>query len=218
MNNKISNPNNPNNPNNTLIKMPAHISRQLKHDRKILPDEFTAYALLNSEVEPQWTKLSKPIKRALCTLVNVTIDKMHCQTFYKKLRHEWLITSTERNKTPTTAEHICITPINVECAICISTYQLDGKDKVTTLLCGHHFCTDCIFKHINVRGSQACCPMCRSAILPEPQNEGIAEGELSFIIAKRVRRRYERWTKRENERQRKARLIANGFRFQSSYP
>ena len=156
-----------------------------------------AGTLLSVDNEPHWTRLSKPIKRVLCTLVDVPIGKIHCQTFYKKLHETWLDNTAVKS---TTEEHNCSTTTSVECAICIETYQLGGSDKITTLLCGHHFCTDCIFKHIKTRGrDNVCCPMCRSNIfdsakLTDAESRRI---EQLFLSGKKRRRRFERWAKRD---------------------
>ena len=157
--------------------------------------------LLKEEREPHWNGLPKTIKRALCSAINVSYNKIHDPSFYNKLHHEWTNNKKCRQVTQTTDQ--CA---SIECAICIESYQLDGKDKVTTLLCGHNFCSHCIFKHIQTRGFQASCPMCRYDVFQENnssshdlQTDGERFNQM-IIENKRIRRRQERRIKRKRAR------------------
>jgi|UniRef100_A0A6C0JBW7 hypothetical protein len=165
-----------------------------------LETSCVATALLNAMDEPRWTRLSKSTKRALCGRVNLPTDKIHCQTFYKKLHQTWsdnTNTKTDISKIDPEPEHRCNTPNSIdsiECPVCIDSYKLDGKDKVTTLLCGHRFCTVCVLKHLYTRGKEASCPMCRSPII---QSQSSSREDISR------KRQYERWLKRERKRRTK---------------
>ena len=160
--------------------------------------------LLKEECEPCWTGLPKTIKRALCTAISVPYNKVHDPSFYNKLHQEWTRNKKNREMTRTTSQ--CI---SVECAICIDSYNLDGNDKITTLLCGHHFCSQCIFKHIQTRGFQASCPMCRSNVFQEHNTRSHDSQDFAtdserfeqmIVDNKRTRRRQERRIKRERRR------------------
>jgi len=166
--------------------------------------------MISDEYEPQWTTLSKTIKRALCVEINISFNQIHSESFYKKLHKIWTDNKKERipaSKTRLLEMGNVPSPcISIDCAICIDTYKLDGKDKVTTLLCGHHFCTQCIFKHIQTRGMEASCPMCRSSMYEEQYHMTSSNEEIIRQMRadqKRSDRRHMRWVKREHARQAK---------------
>jgi len=173
-----------------------------------------AKTLLNSgEYEPQWTTLSKTIKRALCVETHISFSQIHRESFYKELHKIWTDNKKERDRIQAVQVHLLeienvpSSCIDIECAICIDTYKLDGKDKVTTLLCGHHFCTKCIFKHIQTRGMGASCPMCRSSMYEEQYHMPSSNEEMILqqmrADQKRHDRRHTRWVKRERARRAK---------------
>ena len=95
----------------------------------------------------------------------------------------------DRNTIPT--DHVNVEFITIECVECLETRQLDGKNKITTLLCGHHFCTACILKRIARQLS--CCPVdtCRSCVFETPGTTPVSSsGELSHDLQLHVPGQY----------------------------
>ena len=164
--------------------------------QRIIDDAVNAL-LYHSTTEPTWTQLHKPIKQALCKRAHIHLRFIHDKLFQQTLHDIWNknykrhINSIKQKNT-----------IHLECSICLESRPIDGINHTSTLLCGHHFCSQCIFKHIHTRGDNASCPMCRSQIFhtttpiqtqqttnPIPPNNHI-----------RLRRQHERWTKRQRKR------------------
>ena len=148
--------------------------------------------LYETAIEPQWTKLPKPIKRQLSMLVGMSSNLIHDPRFYETLHSVW----SERRKKQS--------PITIDCAICLDTFNLDGKDKVTTLLCGHSFCTSCMLNHMNcyhLNGPS--CPMCRSSIFDSlHSNISRSVTDDTEQNRKRLKRQRERWLRRQKKKQR----------------
>ena len=94
--------------------------------------------------------------------------------------------------------------IHLECTICLESRPIDGANHTSTLLCGHHFCSQCIFKHIHTRGDNASCPMCRSHIFHTTNTIPIQTQQTTNPIIPnnriQIRRQHERWTKRQRKR------------------
>ena len=107
----------------------------------------------------------------------------------------------------------------VECAICYETYNL--TERVTTLMCGHKFCTRCILQHMWMQGFNTQCPLCRATVFSlddeppttttQPTNslqvlqsvsrsvtEDMVDGALE---RKREKRRLQRKMKRQRKRE-----------------
>ena len=175
---------------------------------------FEADMLLSETTEePCWTKLPKPIKRALCKCVFMDFGLIHDKRFYERLHSTWTDARTYKLEKQS-SNSPCI-----ECSICLDTYKLDGKDKVTTLLCGHKFCTKCIFRYIVGRlcdnsvsehtSTPPSCPMCRSNVFKPPTSERVraeqcaqAQAVRVFTEKKRARRQRERRAKRQRVKSR----------------
>ena len=152
---------------------------------------------------PMWKKLPRQVKHMLMKkLGEEKYNNIHDPRFYRDLEN----ISTKRQEMKVRevqdrVRHEC----TVECPICLDTYEGDGK--VTTLMCGHKFCTKCSLQHIQQNGSRASCPMCRrsvfnidTAIVKEEEPVGVAERLLEW---RREKRRLERRNKRQRNKQNK---------------
>jgi len=173
--------------------------------------------LYGSINEPDWTKLPRTVKHALCKLMRKSYNNIHDPNFYTALHAMW-----NTNKNFQAKEMISdITP-RFECSICLETVPLlptqlmgsEGRDKrkVTTLMCGHHFCSQCIFKHIACRihtDGNTSCPMCRANVFKPPmfvpglRSQVEVEQDHEVTIKKRIRRQQERWIKRQRIKQKR---------------
>ena len=148
--------------------------------------------LYDSVVEPQWNKLPRSIKRGLLQKISGSNSSIGIGSpnFCDVLSHEWRVyhNRTLVNMIP-----------SIECSICLETQQFD--DKITTLLCGHKFCSTCILTHIRTYGGNCNCPLCRKNVfdfnnftLPLSQQE-------EELDRKRQKRRLERREKRRAKRE-----------------
>ena len=172
-------------------------------------DEQIVDTLLHySNVEPDWHKLSRPIKRRLLRRIG-SPDSIDTRSpiFYKKLATIWNDMNKKRKDEGIkiiTEEH------SIECAICMETYNLD--DKTTSLLCGHKFCTTCVFKYIKAHGINTACPLCRANVFEcshadtSQYNRETQEEESETLNRKREKRKLERRAKRERDRKKKENL------------
>lgn len=179
--------------------------------------------LYGSINEPDWTKLPRAVKHALCKLMRKSYNNIHDPNFYTALREMWYTNKRFQEKEIRSD----ITP-RFECAICLETVHLlptqlpsdyadAPKRLVTTLMCGHHFCSQCIFKHIDCRldtGLCPSCPMCRANVFEPPVIvPGVrpqVEEDREVKTKKRIRRQQERWRKRQRIReQREASPVLN---------
>ena len=170
--------------------------------------------LYNSGCQPNWTRLPREMKRALCKIMRKSYNNIHDPKFYTDLRSLWTNHNDYRMSQVKTTEV-------VSCAVCLETYNLDGKDKVTTLMCGHQFCSPCIFRHMlgqiemnSRRRISVCapCPMCRANVfeqntcLTRTTVNATANGveiEAQRIEQRRQRRRDERRAKHQHRREQK---------------
>ena len=141
-----------------MPRMPScSIPNTFRHDDYT----FLASSLLNQHKEPTWTLLTRPVKRALCQSLHLPYSKIYDLEFYNILHAKW---EYNMNK--------LVTPINTfDCAICLEQFKFDGNQSTTKLVCGHQFCSDCIFRNIKSeisRGYSAdsCCPLCRADVFP----------------------------------------------------
>lgn len=157
---------------------------------------------------PQWKKLGRPVKRELMNrLGEKNYNNIHDPRLYQDLDRRW--NATRRLKEEDIVDKAkCAT--NVECAVCLETY--DGHGKVTTLMCGHKFCSKCIFQHVNRLRENAACPLCRSNVfdLDTPPTTSltsvsrISEDDLTpEVLLDRDRLRKKRQLERMKKRQRK---------------
>jgi hypothetical protein len=184
--------------------------------------------LYGSIDEPAWTKLPRAVKHALCKLMRKSYNNIHDPNFYTALHAMWYTNKNFRAKEMRSN----ITP-RFDCSICLETvplldtvpllstqlpanYDVVAQRKVTTLMCGHHFCSQCIFKYIDCRmhtGGNPSCPMCRANVFEPPMivpglgsqvDVVVATEEVVATVNKRIRRQQERWRKRQRIREQKA--------------
>ena len=150
---------------------------------------FTCNLLYLSVKEPEWCTLHPQVKRELCRLTRIPYNSINSDVFSKHNREIWKSRGGDKK-----AEVI-------ECPVCYDTFNLDGKDKVTTLMCGHSFCSKCIFRHMRTQHTASvCCPMCRTNVYntEEARPPGIAiPGGRIVPRDKRLSRQKERWNKRQ---------------------
>jgi hypothetical protein len=198
---------------------------KLKNNGNQVKTDSTCIAmdlLYNTIVEPIWTHLPRTMKHSLCKLMRRSYNNIHDPMFYTALHTMWRVNRRKHEKDM----RADIAPM-VECSICLETVPLlptqsmgiAGKTKVnvTTLMCGHHFCSPCIFKHIDCRlqsGSNASCPMCRGNVFEPPvvvhtqlQNANAEQSQNARVREKRLRRQHERWTKRQRAKHDNIRTI-----------
>jgi hypothetical protein len=171
---------------------------------KNIPYGLAKDLLYCSMIEPQWTKLPRTVKHALCKLMRKSYNNIHDPNFYTALHTMWYTNRMFQEKVM--REHN--TP-RFDCSICFETVPLrpqgrhcEGRDqiKVTTLMCGHNFCSQCIFKHIDCRihtDGNTSCPMCRANVFKPPVIVPGVQEDLEVTNKKRIRRQQERWTKRQ---------------------
>ncbi len=116
--------------------------------------EVAIQLLYCSIMEPRWSRLPNQVKYELCKISHTDYKNIHHRAFYDNLRKTWGLIRLQNS------QDRCLA---IECAICIDTHKLDGKDHVTTLMCGHSFCSSCIFRHIGT-SNRPTCPMCRQCV------------------------------------------------------
>lgn len=166
--------------------------------------EVANQLLYGSIVEPRWSSLPNQVKYELCKMSRTDYKNIHDSAFYVNLGKTWgrirLQYSQDR----------CLA---IECAICIDEHKLDGKDQVTTLMCGHSFCSSCIFRHIG-SNNRPTCPMCRQCVFTNhAAQKRERETQLQEIVAeqhrndlrtqevKRNKRQHERFVKHQKKKQ-----------------
>ena len=161
--------------------------------------ELAHQLLYLSRVEPTWSTLPNQIKHELCKMTRTHYKNIHDSAFYDNLRKMWKRIRMQN------ARDRCLA---IECAICIDEHKLDGKDPVTTLMCGHSFCSSCIFRHIGT-SNRPTCPMCRQCVFTDhvarkrERDEEQRMNEFRTQEAKRNKRRHERFVKHQKKKQRK---------------
>lgn len=159
--------------------------------------EVATQLLYCSIVEPRWSRLPNQVKRELCKLSRTDYKNIHDSAFYVNLGKTW-----ERIRVQN-AQDRCLA---IECAICIDKHKLDGKDQVTTLMCGHSFCSACIFRHIG-NAQHPSCPMCRQCVFTDhaaqkrEKEEAQRRNDLRTQEVKRNKRRQERFLKHQKKKQ-----------------
>lgn len=146
--------------------------------------------------EPRWSSLPNQVKHELCKISRTDYKNIHDNTFYVNLGKTW-------NRIR--AQHSMERCLTIECAICIDKHKLNGKDQVTTLMCGHSFCSSCIFRHIGT-SNRPTCPMCRQCVFTDHaarKREREVEqhkNELRNQQVKRCKRQYERYMKHQKKK------------------
>ena len=161
---------------------------------------------------PQWKKLPRPVKHQLMTKIGgkTIYNNIHDPRLYQDLDRMW--NSITKFKEQEIVDRTKLAS-KVECSICLETHDIDGK--VTTILCGHKFCSSCILTHIYARGTETCCPMCRSSLFYNNEVRTTWDDEEPHVHVstpltaeevterKRKKRQDERRAKRERYRNRK---------------
>ena len=172
--------------------------------------EFLLYGYLCDSM-PEWKKLPRAVKHKLMKkLGEKSYTNIHDPMLYEDLDRIW---NARKNMKEDDIRDRANLSNKVECSVCLETY--DGNDKVTTLMCGHKFCSNCIFQHIHRHRDDAKCPLCRryvfqmdTHVVPSWSGTGVFhEGEEDVELAnleldrKRVKRQYERKRRRERKRE-----------------
>ena len=172
--------------------------------------EVATQLLYCSIVEPRWSSLPNQVKYELCKMSRTDYKNIHDRAFYVNLGKTW-----ERIRLQYSQDR-CLA---IECAICIDKHKLDGKDQVTTLMCGHSFCSSCIFRHIET-SNRPTCPMCRQCVFTDhaaqkreretrlkEMEEEQRRNDLRTQEVKRNKRQHERFLKHQKKKQRKAEQV-----------
>jgi hypothetical protein len=165
---------------------------------------------LAGDPRPQWKKLPRPVKRELMNrLGEKNYNNIHDPRLYQDLDRLW--NARRKLKEEDIVDRAKLAT-KVECAVCLETY--DGGDKVTTLMCGHKFCSKCILNHMHRLGEYAACPLCRRNVfdLDTPSTSSltsvsrISEDDLTSVVLLdrlRKKRQLERMKKRQRKRESK---------------
>ncbi len=160
--------------------------------------EVAIQLLYCSIMEPRWSRLPNQVKYELCKISHTDYKNIHHRAFYDNLRKTWGLIRLQNS------QDRCLA---IECAICIDTHKLDGKDHVTTLMCGHSFCSSCIFRHIGT-SNRPTCPMCRQCVFTDhaarkrEREEEQRRNDRRTQEVKRNKRRQERFLKHQKKKQR----------------
>jgi len=171
--------------------------------------DFLLYGYL-CESNPGWKNLPREVKHNLMKkLGEKNYRNIHDPRLYEDLDRIW---KGRKDAKEVVIRDRANLSNKVECSVCLETY--DGSDKVTTLMCGHKFCSKCIFQHIHRHRDDARCPLCRRDIFqmdthaPSWGGTGVFREEESTVdIAnleldrKRVKRQNERKRRRERKRE-----------------
>ena len=166
-------------------------------------NEVTVSLLYGShnDSSPQWKKLPRAVKQQLMQKLGAkNYNNIHDPRLYQDLDRVW------KGRKEIKETNIRDRAVKVECSICMETSDFGGK--VTTLMCGHRFCTQCMLQHIQYGGAQCSCPLCRGnvfnyrvPIAPNRVETFITETENHMVLErKREKRRFERWSKRQRIR------------------
>ena len=163
------------------------------------------HAVGREDVPPQWKKMPRPVKQQLMKkLEEKKYNNIHDPRFYQELDRMWH--ARRRLKEKDIADSVKLAT-KVDCPICLETY--DGADKVSTLMCGHKYCSKCLFEHIHRLHESACCPLCRRNVFmtaphtPTPNHETIPDRELLLRSRIQHKRRLERRNKRARKKENK---------------
>ena len=165
------------------------------------------HVFLGGDPRPQWKKLPRPVKRELMNrLGEKNYNNIHDPRLYQDLDRLW--NARRKLKEEDIVDRVKL-EAKVECAVCLETY--DGGDKVTTLMCGHKFCSKCILNHMHRLGEDAACPLCRRNVfdLDTPPTTSSTRGTLSEHVVRseeildrlRKKRQLERMRKRQRKRE-----------------
>tara|TARA_B100000900_G_scaffold14783_1_gene11827 strand:- start:521 stop:1075 length:555 start_codon:yes stop_codon:yes gene_type:complete len=159
--------------------------------------------LLQFGAKPAWKLLCRPLKKVLLKqLGEKKYNNIHDPRFYQDLETQW------QSSEDFLIDVLLQQQEKVECAICMETYKV--TDKVTTLMCGHKFCTRCIMQHMCRHGDNTQCPLCRKYVYEFELNqvESVTEEtvEHTALQRKREKRRLERMKKRQCKKEKKINL------------
>jgi len=158
--------------------------------------------LYGTTQHPDWNRLPRLVKQQLMNKLHTNkYTNIHDPRLYQDLERNW------KNKQENRKQDIVYSvkhDMKVECSICMETHNVDSK--VTTLLCGHKFCTQCIFSHIERRLEHTSCPLCRACVFEVPTpttQQPLAPKQKALrinekkIFDKRQKRQAERYRKRQ---------------------
>ena len=156
--------------------------------------------LLQFGAKPAWKLLCRPVKKLLLKQVGEKkYNNIHDPRFYQDLETQW------QSSRDFLIDVLLRQEEKVECAICMNTYKVTGK--VTTLMCGHTFCTSCTLQHMYLHGNEAQCPLCRQHVyeFELDQEDSVTEETVEHMVLqrKREKRRLERMKKRQRKKENK---------------
>jgi len=153
---------------------------------------------------PQWKRLPRAVKQQLMKkLGEKNYNNIHDPRLYQDLDRLWKEKKEVKEKDIIDRVKLVT---KVECAVCLETY--DGNDRVTSLMCGHKFCSKCVFQHIHRLGERAGCPLCRRNIFylgTPPTISSTIVPTISEVVLDRLRKK--RQLQRKNRRERKREKI-----------
>jgi len=161
------------------------------------------YVFSGGDPTPQWKKLPRPVKHQLMKeLGEKNYNNIHDPRLYQDLECLW--NARRKLKEQEIVDRSTLAT-KVECAVCLETYD-GSNDKVTTLMCGHKFCSKCIFQHIYRLGENAACPLCRRNVFQldtPPTTSSMRLPTISELVLDRLRkkRQLERMRKRQRKRE-----------------
>jgi hypothetical protein len=156
---------------------------------------------LSSDYTPEWKKLPRDVKtKLMMSLGKKKYNNIHDPRFYQDLECEW---HQEKEIHKRFIEDGAKHTIRFDCSICLESCT--PNDKITTLMCGHKFCTRCIMTNIHYCGHTTTCPMCRRGVFdleqPVLMNAGNEPSSQQIELErKRVKRQLERKKKRERKK------------------
>lgn len=164
--------------------------------------------LYDTTQHPFWKRLPRLVKQQLMNKLHTNkYTNIHDPRLYQDLEKNWKKKQEDRKQDIVySVKH----DMKVECSICMETHNVDSK--VTTLLCGHKFCTQCIFSHIERQLEYTSCPLCRACVfeVPTPSTQQpLAPNQKALtinekkIFDKRQKRQVERYRKRQAKKNRK---------------
>ena len=166
--------------------------------------KWVSQSLVQFGSKPEWKLMCRPVKKLLLKqLGEKRYNNIHDPRFYQDLETRWQASKEFF------ADVLLHDQANVECAVCLETYKV--TDKVTTLMCGHKFCSSCILQHMCRHGGETQCPLCRKGVfcfdvydnvrMPLHQEENVVVDVA--VQRKREKRRLERMRKRQRKKENK---------------
>ena len=158
--------------------------------------------LYGTTQHPDWNRLPRLVKQQLMNKLGANnYTNIHDPRLYQDLERNWKKKQENRKQDILfSVKH----DMKIECSICMETHNVDSK--VTTLLCGHKFCSQCIFSHIERQLERTSCPLCRGCVfkVPTPSHQQpLAPKQKALrinekkIFDRRQKRQAERYRKRQ---------------------